>query len=106
MSEPLPGIWRMPLSGGDEELMIAGANYALWQVMDDGIYYMDLQDIYEEDLRSPGLWFFDFVTGTSQRITELEGASEFGLAVSPDRRWALYQREENEYDIMLVENFR
>jgi hypothetical protein len=30
----------------------------------------------------------------------------WGFAVSPDGRWVLYQRQERESDIMLVENFR
>jgi Tol biopolymer transport system component len=97
-SEPRPGIWRMPVDGGQEELIVEDANHALWQVMDDGIYYVKFQ--------SQSVMFIDFATRQSKHLLDLEDGKEFGFAVSPDRRWVIHQRAENEYDIMLVENFR
>jgi len=106
--EPHPGVWRIPTEGGEEVKVLDGVSSMLWYVADDGIYYLDSGDHSHEDMdiERPAIEFFDFATGEVSRITEVENPTPNGLAVSPDLRWALYGRLEDEYDIMLVENFR
>jgi len=67
---------------------------------EDGIYYVNY------DLAKPdAIEFFSFATSKVTRIAEL-GEGIGTLAVSPDQRWLLYEKGENEIDVMLVENFR
>ena len=67
-TDPRPGVWRMPVAGGQEELIIEDANRALWQVMDDGIYYVAFQ--------SPTMRFFDFATRESRTLLDLEDVAD------------------------------
>jgi len=48
----------------------------------------------------------DLETGEVSVVAEVEGARPWAFAVSPDRRWILFQRIESRSDIMLVENLR
>ncbi len=102
------GLWRIPTEGGEEVKVLDGVSSMLWHVADDGIYYLDsgLPSPQDKDRERPAIEFFDFATGEVSRITEIEQPSRRGFAVSPDLRWALYGRSEEERDIMLVENFR
>jgi Tol biopolymer transport system component len=102
------GVWRIPTEGGEEVKVLDGVSSMLWHVADDGIYYLDSGDhsLQDKDTERPAIEFFDFATGEVSRITEVEEPTGRGFAVSPDLRWALYGRLEDEYDIMLVENFR
>ena len=50
--------------------------------------------------------FLEFSSGEVRRVAEVEGATVFGFAVSPDGQWVVYPRPEFEADIILVENFR
>jgi Tol biopolymer transport system component len=102
------GVWRIPTEGGEEVKVLDGVSSMLWHVADDGIYYLDSGDHshQDKDIERPAIEFFDFATGEVSRITEVEEPTGRGFAVSPDLRWALYGRLEDEYDIMLVENFR
>ena len=101
------GLWRIPTEGGEEVKVLDGVSSMLWHVADDGIYYLDsgLPSPQDKDRERPAIEFFDFATGEVSRITEIEQPSRRGFAVSPDLRWALYGRLEDETDIMLVENF-
>jgi Tol biopolymer transport system component len=100
----VPGLWRVPVNGGEEELAFnrlgAGA-WHLWAVVDQGIYFAETEG------KSRGVVeFFSFATRRVTRVALLEKPPAIGLAISPDGRWLLYtQADTADADIMLVENF-
>jgi len=102
----VPGIWRMPTSGGEETLVVAGVEpefWGYWAVIEKGIYYLDAT-------AKPAIAFFDFTSRQVTRVVELEArpAREVtGLAASPDGQTILYtQLDALTRDIVLVDNFR
>ena len=97
-----PGIWKMPLSGGDEERVLDQVKgWAVWALSPRGIYFIDRP---ENDKAS--IKFFDFATHKKIRIGEVDKPTP-GLALSPDGKLLLYSRNEFEdYEIRLAKNFR
>ena len=103
-----PGIWRVPVEGGEETLvldLLQPGLWGYWAVVDEGIYFLNA----EAEPR-PAIEFYRFATRRVIPIAALEKEpvlGDPGLAVSPDGRWLLYaQRDQEASDIMLVENFR
>jgi hypothetical protein len=102
----VPGIWRIPTTGGEETEVIdslAAGYWGYWTIVENGIYYLDTT-------AKPGIVFFDFTTHRATRVFDLESrpAREApGIAVSPDGGTILYtQLDALSRDIVLVENFR
>ena len=100
-----PGIWRVPISGGEEVLVLdAVAGYwGNWGLTREGIYYIDA-----ETKIGAAIEFFNFGTRHTSKVASLGRANVawLGFAVSPDGKSALYTLMEHEgSDIMLVENF-
>jgi Tol biopolymer transport system component/DNA-binding winged helix-turn-helix (wHTH) protein len=102
----IPGIWRMPTSGGEESLVVPGVEpefWGYWAVLERGIYYLDTSE-------KPAIALFDFTSRQVTRLFELDSrpAREVtGLAASPDARTILYtQLDALTRDIVLVDNFR
>ncbi len=100
------GIWRMPTSGGEETLVVAGVepeSWGYWAVVEKGIYYLDTTAM-------PAIAFFDFTSRQVTRVFELQNRparEATGLAASPDGRAILYtQLDALTRDIVLVENFQ
>ena len=98
------GIWRMPIGGGTETLVLDKVTERFWTVADQRLYFMDVE------AKPQTINRLDLGTGTTSRIGEIakelsEGAC--GLSVSPDGEWIIYpQLDEQTSRIMLVENFR
>jgi eukaryotic-like serine/threonine-protein kinase len=93
-------IWKVPPSGGEEGLSYKGPVSASYNfvVLNDGIYFTNSGGTID---------FIDFKTGKSRTICRVDKPWQWGLSVSPDRRWILCSlREEGFNDLMLVENFR
>ncbi len=104
----LPGIWRIPVEGGEEAPVLDHHQAGLWRswaVVEQGIYF-----ITAETPARPLIEFFGFVTGRVTQVATLERPIPRGIAgisVSPDGRWLLYtQLDQRGSDIMLMENFR
>jgi Tol biopolymer transport system component/DNA-binding winged helix-turn-helix (wHTH) protein len=102
----LPGLWRVPTTGGEEVELInsLGAGYwGNWAVVENGIYYLDTTT-------KPGIAFFNITNHHTTRVFDLENRPVLeapGLAVSPDKNTVLYtQLDALSSDILLVENFR
>ena len=102
-----PGLWRMPVEGGEESLVLAqlqAGYWGAWAVVDGGIYFIN-----PEAKPRATIEFFSFATRRITRIAllEREPVKWFSnLAISPDGRWILYtQLDQGGNDIMLVENF-
>lgn len=103
-----PGIWQVPVEGGEETLVpeLTTAGYwRYWAVTNDGIYFAA-----KEEKGPPGIKFFKFSSRQLVPVGPLEKeplAGPFGLCVSPDGRWLLFvQADQSVSDIMLIENFR
>jgi len=102
-----PGIWRVPVEGGEETQVIDSFKSELfgdWAVVNDGIYFIN------PDARDGvAIEFFNFATRKVKQVAALGKVDIYphGIAVSPDRRQILYTQEDQRGgDIMLVENFR
>jgi Tol biopolymer transport system component/DNA-binding winged helix-turn-helix (wHTH) protein len=95
------GIWKMPLNGGEEELVLDQAvGWPNWALSTRGVYFLDRRK--NENGR---IEFFDFATHKRTLIGDVDKPTP-GLALSPDGRSLLYSRNEFEdYEIMLVKNF-
>ena len=98
------GIWRVPVDGGEETLVVKRADFQEFGVTKRGIYFVNRAEASSETIE-----FFDFDTREVKRIWETEASihQSFGIAVSTDGKWLLYtQVDQSGSDIMLVENFR
>ncbi len=105
----IPGIWRIPVAGGEETLALNHHNagkWRYWAVKEQGIYFATA-----ETPERPLLEFFSFGAGKVTLLATLEKRISYsgfaGLDVSPDGRWLIWQQLDQEgSDIMLMENFR
>ena len=111
----IPGIWKMPLQGGEETLVLnqpyreftissGGAFIAWWDwaLVRNGIYFLNF-----ESYSNATVEFFDFSTHKIIPIWTLTKPPGFGLSISADGRSILYvQNEIQKSEIMLVKNFR
>ena len=104
----VPGIWRIPVTGGEETLVLDHHRAGFWRyyaVAPQGIYFAT-----QETPDHPLIEFFSFATGKVTTVTTLEKRILFtfsGLAVSPDGRTLIWsQLDQTGSDIMLMENFR
>ena len=97
------GLWKLPVTGGDEKKALESVRWMNFTVVQRGIYFIPEQPA---DVSS-SIQFLDFAKGTVRTITRIEKPLGLGLSVSPDERYILYtQREQAGSDLMLVENFR
>jgi serine/threonine protein kinase len=97
------GIWKKPVQGGDEEMVIDDpVFYGQWTVVDDGIYYAYSTGIGDR------VEFYNFKSGKKSKIVDFGKEIGWGpISVSFDRRWLLYPLEERfESNIILMKNFR
>jgi len=101
----IPGIWRIPASGGEEIRILDEVVQGFWALLDTGIYFVNTKA-----RPLPTIEFFNFATGRTTQIAAIEKDLELvipSLAISPDGRKILYvQVDRRESDIMLMENFR
>jgi Tol biopolymer transport system component len=104
-------LWQVPVDGGQESHALEATMDATnWVVTPTGIYYFAV-DRSQPNARPYTLWFFDFSTRATTQITTIEGPRVSFLitdmSVSRDERWLLFtQRDQLEYDLMLVEDFK
>jgi serine/threonine protein kinase len=114
-----PGIWKMPLQGGEETRVLdepAGTNWFDWALARNGIYVLSFKNQprsrfgIRSGLRSGSKATIEFFELTTHRIVPIcvpERPPSFGLAISADGRSILYvQNEFEESKIMVVKNFR
>jgi eukaryotic-like serine/threonine-protein kinase len=101
----VPGLWQVPVEGGDETLVLEQFDAGLW-----GYWGLTRGGICFYNSNTRAIDFFSFATGQVTGVATPERAPLMrnpGMAVSPDGRWMLYaQLDEAGSDIMLVENFR
>jgi Tol biopolymer transport system component len=102
-----PGIWKVPVDGGEETRVLDRGGQSVWALTGQGICFFDFSGS-----TGPALKFYNFATGKVMLLREFSkdtllvtGATT--LSVSPDGRWILYtQSDQSSCNLMLVENFR
>ncbi|MFQ5568299.1 MAG: winged helix-turn-helix domain-containing protein [Rhodothermales bacterium] len=102
-----PGLWRRPVEGGGEELVLpalAVVDRGNWALHTHGIYFV------KRDPGGPVLAYYDFTTENTTPLTDTGAPlsmNEAGLSLSPDGAYLLFTRtDQRESDIVLVEDFR
>ena len=108
-----PGIWRVPVEGGPEEIVLNEPKAKLWNswtLAANGIYFVQVGSQDTSPRRT--LCFYSFATKQSKPVMTLDVPRQprwfdGGMSVSSDGKWLLYaQMDQIGSDIMLMENFR
>ncbi len=98
------GIWRTPLSGGQETEVIEqmeGGGWPDWALAPDGIYFLKFGQF-----RDVAIEFRDFATSKDHRVWTLQKEPGWGLSLSADGKSIVYVQDEfAESNLMLVKNF-
>jgi Tol biopolymer transport system component/DNA-binding winged helix-turn-helix (wHTH) protein len=98
------GIWRMPFVGEKEERVLdqpPGYRWSNWVLSPSGIYFLS-----ESGVAKGKIEFFDFASHKRIQIADVEKGIN-GLALAPDGKSLVYgQVDSEDYEIMLVKNFR
>ena len=102
-----PGIWKVPVAGGEETRVLDRGGRSVWALTSQGICFFDLSGS-----AGPAVNFYNFTTGKVTRLREFSkdtriDTADDSLTISPDGRWILYtQLDQSGSNLMLVENFR
>jgi WD40 repeat protein len=97
-------IWRVPVGGGEEKLMVTGLSYALnFVVGERGLYFLALGD----SPNKASIDFFEYATGKRTTLLKLGKPHWVGMALSPDQKSRLYSVIDSAgSNLMLVDHFR
>jgi eukaryotic-like serine/threonine-protein kinase len=101
------GIWKMPIEGGAEALVLNKSTDRLWTLVDQYLYFMDMDAKPHATINR-----VDLATGKIIRMADVEKDPHLisgfgGLSVSPGGERIIYPQVEYQSSrIMLVENFR
>jgi hypothetical protein len=102
-----PGVWRLPVAGGEETRVLDWGGESVWALTSQGICFFDFSSS-----TGPALKFYNFAAGKSTLLRGFSKETQVvtgstSLTVSPDGRWILYvQADQFASNLMLVENFR
>lgn len=104
-----PGVFRVPVDGGEEVRVLDHGRAGVFAGFDKGICLL-----HTDPNGNSFVEIFNFATQRLSRVAALPKGTRIGLtpndrslAVSPDGRWILYvQLDRSGNDIMLMENFR
>ena len=100
------GLWGVPTSGGNEELILEAVWPGHWAVAEKGMYFVDFSD-----WRAGGeVQFYDWETHRIARIGRIDKtiSREWpGLSATRDGRWILFsQADQFDSDLILLDHFR
>ena len=106
---PQNALWRVPVEGGDEEVVIKGfrSSHGNWDLTAKGLYFVD-----EEPSSSGMSWVVRFQAFDGHHAIEVARLQHPpflagpAITVSADGRWMLSTQSERLSDLMLVESFR
>lgn len=104
--EGAPGVFRMPVAGGEEEQVLEEGVYGRWALSRSGIY--QLRSATED--RMPSIEWFRYDTWERKTLKTFPKHARFGMAnsltVASDDRWIVYaQYDHTASDLMLVEDY-
>jgi Tol biopolymer transport system component len=102
------GVWRMPLTGGEEMAIVSGPlSFKGWALAREGIYFAEATSLGAQSLAYT-IRYLDFESGQVAELFRKEGPFRYqSLAVSSDERWILQaEAPSQQSELMLVENFR
>lgn len=101
LGDDLPGIFTIPVYGGNEVLVLDRQDSPHWEVLEEGILHLNLRE------QPPVFELVDLETGEATWRAPVEvPVSAPMISMSPDRRSLLYTgATRSEADIMLVDNF-
>jgi eukaryotic-like serine/threonine-protein kinase len=101
----VPGIWKMPLPGGEETRILdepAGDDWYNWTLGRNGIYLLDRRAQPKEAIE-----YFELATGKRTAILLPDRRVDFGVEVSTDERSIVYaQNDLYQSSLILMKNFR
>jgi Tol biopolymer transport system component/tRNA A-37 threonylcarbamoyl transferase component Bud32 len=101
-ADPSP-LFARPLAAGAERQLLEWVTSRAFFPVDDGIYYIGRRN----SQKQYPLQFYRFSTQTSELLTNIDGAVNIGLSVSPDRKEILFTKAvASGTDLMMIENFR
>ena len=97
-------VYRMPVGGGEETLVLDSVHCAgHWAFWKEGIYFFRPADAKGHS----DLCMYEFATGKTSKVLTIEKSISYYIEASPDGRSILYtQNDQDGSDLMLVENFR
>ena len=101
-----PGLWSVPVGGGEEKLVIDRLRrgyWSHWTIADDSVYFIDANI-----KSSPTLVKFSLLTRQSEEFKAPEGIRDWlwGLAVSPDGNSLVGARTSDlQCNVMLGKNY-
>ena len=105
----VPGIYRMPLLGGEEQRVLdqaGGGEWFNWALGRNGIYFRDAEKSKDHDYVGR-LSFFDLASRKITTVSTLDQPGGVGIGLSADGKSVLYDgKGDAESSIMLVKNFR
>jgi Tol biopolymer transport system component len=103
-----PAIWRVPIEGGEEKLVVREPGRLTgWKLSRTGIYYATSRELPvsgdEYTIR-----FLDLQSGRTETLFRTTGlVGHWTLTVSPDEKWILYTEWPfTPSELILVENFQ
>jgi serine/threonine protein kinase/Tol biopolymer transport system component len=102
----VPGIWKMPLSGGQESRVLdesGGWDWASWALGRNGIYFLSAH----AQSKERAIKYFELATGKKTTILALDTRVGWGLTVSPDETSLIYaQNDVHQESLILMKNFQ
>jgi Tol biopolymer transport system component len=102
-----PGIWKVPVEGGEETRVLDRGGQGCWALTGQGICFFDLSGSTGTTLK-----VHSFATRKVTLLREFSRDTQVdtistALTVSPDGRWILYtQLDQSGSNVVLVENFQ
>ena len=97
-------IWRVPVSGGEEQPVVDGLSHPLnFVVAARGIYFLAVGD----RRNRTSLDFYEYATGKRSKLVSVGKPFWWGMALTADEKSLLYSVVDNAgSNLMLVDNFR
>jgi Tol biopolymer transport system component/tRNA A-37 threonylcarbamoyl transferase component Bud32 len=104
----VPGLWRMPLSGGAEEPLLPDVVAGSWTPIYGGILYVKGTIVAPAGYTSERtVTRYSFENGQGTPVGRLDRFTGFGTAATRDGRYFLWSHVERfDSDLLLVENVR
>jgi Tol biopolymer transport system component len=90
-----PGLWRVQLRGGPEQLLpvpLPARMWGNWTIGKNGVYFLTCDAVDQPPAR---LWCYDFAGSAPREVARLHGlppGEDSGLSVAPDGRRIAYSQ--------------